>query len=139
MGLVACPFGTRHVGVRTDWHHASMPSSQQVQTAAEAAERLGSLWQLQPHEIDALTALGPMDEWASLTTLTDEQRERTSLLIGMYAALETLYEPELARSWVRLPNANPLFTGRTPVEAMLAEGLPMMRQVRQLLGARAQR
>jgi len=61
---------------------------------------------------------------------------RVSYLIGIYKALHILYGDTLADEWVRLPNRNAVFAGRTPLEYMIAGGLLAMQMVRRLLDAR---
>jgi hypothetical protein len=61
---------------------------------------------------------------------------RISYLIGMFKALRILHAVPLADEWVRLPNQNPVFGGRTPLAYMIHGGLPAMQTVRRLLDAR---
>jgi hypothetical protein len=68
----------------------------------------------------------------SFDTLT-----RISLVLGIYKALQLLYaEPAFADRWIRMPNANALFGGRTPVAFVSDTGLDGLFQVRRLLDAR---
>ena len=92
----------------------------------EARELLGGLsssafydWKKQPErllEVDRIT--------------------RISFLIGIYKALHILYGDKLADEWMRLPNSNAIFAGRTPLAFILAGGLLAMQTVRRLLDAR---
>ncbi len=68
--------------------------------------------------------------------LDTDRLTRISYVIGIFKALHILHGESLADSWVRLPNANRLFGGRTPLECMLAGGVPAMQTVRRLLDAR---
>ena len=61
---------------------------------------------------------------------------RISYLVGIYKALHILYGDKLADEWVRLPNSNAIFIGRTPLTYMMAGGLLAMQTVRTLLDAR---
>jgi Antitoxin Xre-like helix-turn-helix domain/Antitoxin Xre/MbcA/ParS C-terminal toxin-binding domain len=61
---------------------------------------------------------------------------RISYLVGIFKALQILHSEPLADEWIRLPNANRIFAGRTPLAYMLAGGLPAMQTVRRLLDAR---
>jgi hypothetical protein len=68
----------------------------------------------------------------SFDTLT-----RISLVFGIYKALQLLYaEAAFADGWMRMPNANPLFGGRTPIAFVSDNGLDGLFQVRRLLDAR---
>ena len=70
-------------------------------------------------------------------TLGYDMLMRISLVIGIYKALHILYpEPQLADRWVGLPNSNPLFGGRTPLELMTGAGMDGLHQVRRLLDGR---
>ena len=69
-------------------------------------------------------------------TLEVDRITRISYLVGIYKALHILYGDKLADEWVRLPNSNAIFTGRTPLACMMAGGLLAMQTVRKLLDAR---
>ena len=62
---------------------------------------------------------------------------RISIVIGLYKALHILYAQEtLANSWVRMPNTNPMFGGKSPLSTMVDGGMDAMLRVRRLLDAR---
>ena len=61
---------------------------------------------------------------------------RVSYLIGIFKALNILHGRPLADEWVRLPNANRIFVGSTPLAYMIKGGVPAMQTVRRLLDAR---
>ena len=61
---------------------------------------------------------------------------RVSYLTGIYKALHILYGDKLADEWVKLPNTNAMFGGRTPLAYMMAGGLLAMQSVRKLIDAR---
>jgi hypothetical protein len=68
----------------------------------------------------------------SFDTLT-----RISLVLGIYKALHILYpEAAFADRWMKMPNSNPLFGGRTPIAFVLDAGLDGLFQVRRLLDSR---
>ena len=77
-------------------------------------------------------------EWKKNTdrVLDVDRITRISYLTGIYKALHILYGDKLADEWVSLPNTNPIFAGRTPLEYMIAGGLLAMQTVRKLLDAR---
>jgi hypothetical protein len=68
--------------------------------------------------------------------LDADQMLRVSYLIGIFKALNILHSRQLADEWVRLPNSNRIFGGRTPLEYMIRGGVPAMQTVRRLLDAR---
>jgi hypothetical protein len=65
-----------------------------------------------------------------------DQMFRVSYLLGIFKALNILHGQELADEWVRLPNSNILFGGKSALEYMIAGGLPAMQNVRRLLDGR---
>jgi hypothetical protein len=68
----------------------------------------------------------------SFDTLT-----RVSLVLGIYKALQLLYpEPAFADRWMRMPNANALFGGVTPLAFVADNGLDGLYQLRRLLDGR---
>jgi len=70
-------------------------------------------------------------------TLSFDTLTRISLLLGIYKVLHILYpQPELADSWIKLRNSNPMFAGKAPLDLMLDTGLDAMYAVRRLLDAR---
>jgi hypothetical protein len=61
---------------------------------------------------------------------------RVSYLIGIFKALHILHGEALADAWIKLPNANRIFHGQTPLGFMIGHGLPAFQIVRRLLDAR---
>ena len=68
--------------------------------------------------------------------LDTDRLTRVSYLVGIFKALHILHSAPLADQWVQLPNSNPTFGARTPLEYMIRGGLPAMQVVRRLLDAR---
>jgi uncharacterized protein (DUF2384 family) len=68
--------------------------------------------------------------------MEQDQLLRISYLIGIFKALNILYSQRLADQWMQLPNQNPIFEGRTPLDYILRGGSPAMETVRRLLDAR---
>jgi hypothetical protein len=81
---------------------------------------------------------GPYYKWRKDPdrTLDTDMLTRISYLIGIFKALNILYGEKLADEWVRLPNTNPIFSGRTPLAYMMAGGISALQTVRRLLDAR---
>lgn len=61
--------------------------------------------------------------------LTVDQLERVSYLLGIHKNLQVLL-PTTADGWVKRPNADPLFEGRSALEVMVSGGISALRQVR---------
>lgn len=109
--------------------------------AVRALPRLVAAWSLTVEQIGVLLGGIPSSTWFSWRTRppTDlgwDRLTRVSLLLGIYSALHALFTAELADEWVGLPNSNPLFGGRTPLDVMVSGGIPAMTEVRALLDAR---
>jgi hypothetical protein len=68
--------------------------------------------------------------------LDQDRLTRISFLIGIFKALHILHGEALADVWIRMPNANPIFAGTTPLEYLLNGGLPAFQTIRRLLDAR---
>jgi len=68
--------------------------------------------------------------------LDADQMFRISYLVGIFKALHILHSEQLADEWIKLPNSNRIFGGRTPLEYMIRGGVPAMQIVRRLLDAR---
>jgi Protein of unknown function (DUF2384) len=83
----------------------------------------GAYYQLKANPRDAR----PMDQ---------DRLTRISYLIGIFKSLNILYSERLADQWMRLPNTNPIFAGRTPLDYILRGGTPAMDTLRRLLDAR---
>jgi hypothetical protein len=69
-------------------------------------------------------------------SLDQDKLVRISYLIGIFKSLNILYSPRLADQWMQLPNTNPIFGGRTPLDYILRGGTPAMDMLRRLLDAR---
>jgi hypothetical protein len=81
---------------------------------------------------------GPYYNWKKQPerVLDADVLTRISYLIGIFKALNILYGEKLADEWVRLPNTNRIFGGRTPLDYLMRGGIPALQIVRRLLDAR---
>jgi uncharacterized protein (DUF2384 family) len=68
--------------------------------------------------------------------LTQDELTRISLLIGIFKALNILFQEKLAQQWISRPNSNPMFHNEPPLLALKREGVPGMISVRRLLDSR---
>jgi hypothetical protein len=121
-------------------------------TAREERERLSpsalrafftlvDRWRVRDEDARALlggVSNGPYYEWKRRPerVLDADTLLRVSYLVGIFKALHILHAEPLADEWVRLPNANPIFGGDTPLAYMRRGGIPAMQTVRRLLDAR---
>ncbi len=101
--------------------------------------RIAQAWGLSAEEQCRLLGdieVGTLDQWeaAQDATLTLEQLERISYIIGIYRSLHLLL-PSSADGWVRRNNSNPLFQGEPSLRLMIQGGIPGLRKVRNYLAA----
>jgi uncharacterized protein (DUF2384 family) len=68
--------------------------------------------------------------------LSQDELTRISLLIGIFKALNILFNQRLANQWVTRPNANPMFNDGPPMQYLTRGGVPAMIGVRRLLDSR---
>jgi hypothetical protein len=110
--------------------------------ALRAFFNLAARWQVRDEDARALlggVSNGPYYELKKrpdARTLDADTLLRVSYLVGIFKALHVLHSEALADEWVRLPNTNRIFGGRTPLAYMLQGGVPAMQTVRRLLDAR---
>lgn len=74
-----------------------------------------------------------LDTWHQ--ALSQDQLTRASAMIGIYQGLKLLLDDDAAVRWPRLRNSGPIFRNRSPVEAMIAGGIPVMLETRQYIDA----
>jgi hypothetical protein len=103
--------------------------------------RLVAAWKLRDEDARELlggVASSTFYEWKKVPprVLEVDRLTRISYLVGIYKSLHVVYGATLADRWIGMPNTNPIFGGRTPLEIMLAGGIPAMQTVRRLLDAR---
>ena len=132
---------------------SGVDSGRDVQTFADESDRkrltpaalagmrnLAAEWRLTGRQMADLLATSPStwDRIASETwdrTLNQDQLTRVSALIGIFKGLHLLFADGMADRWPRLPNSGPLFNGRSPIDAMINGGIPIMLDVRRYVDA----
>lgn len=97
-------------------------------------------WKLTNHQMQILLGLSTEStfyNWKKKpehAILSNDLLERLSYIFGIYKALQILLsDPNIADSWVSLPNSHPLFKGRTPLERLLSGQVSDLYVVRQYL------
>ncbi len=65
--------------------------------------------------------------------LSRDTLDRLSYLLGIYKALHILFSEQNVLLWLRNPNRDPLFNGRSPLEYMLGGELVALADVRRYL------
>jgi uncharacterized protein (DUF2384 family) len=68
--------------------------------------------------------------------LEEDRLRRISYLIGIFNALNTLFDEDLADDWIKMPNKNPVFNRKTPLDYLLHGGMPAFMTLRKLLDGR---
>lgn len=109
-------------------------------TAIKAIKNVAIHWALKGDEAAALLDVSP-STWDRMSagkgdkTLSQDQLTRISAMVGVFKGLHILFADDMADRWIRLRNAGPLFNDRTPIEAMIEGGIPMMLDVRKHVDA----
>lgn len=103
--------------------------------------RIADLWDLSVEEqmtLLGVTARSTFFKWKKdpNTALPKDTLERISYILGVYKALQILLPDEKAAdSWIKRPNAAPLFGGRSALDRMLSGQVADLFVVRQYLDA----
>ena len=110
-------------------------------SAVKAFFNIAGRWQIRDEDARALlggVSNGPYYQMKKNPdrVLDADTLLRISYLIGIFKALHILHSEPLADEWVRLPNTNRIFAGKSPLAYMRAGGLPAIEIVRRLLDAR---
>ncbi len=112
--------------------------------AVKAVLRIAERWQLTEADLAILmnVSVPTVSRWkrglkqtgAVSTRLGPDALDRASYLLGIYKALHILLpNPAQADGWVRRPNTNALFEGRSPLTRMLGGRMRDLALVRQHL------
>jgi hypothetical protein len=103
--------------------------------------RIAELWGLSPDEQMTLLGIPSRSTYYKWrhdppARLSPDLLERLSYLFGIYKDLQVLLpDPAAADSWLRKPNAAPVFGGRSALERMLSGHVADLYVVRQYLDA----
>ncbi|TAJ70679.1 MAG: DUF2384 domain-containing protein [Phenylobacterium sp.] len=108
--------------------------------AVRAYRALAERWGLSNGEAAALLGVSA-STWDRIKrgtwdqALSQDQLTRVSAVVGVFKGLSLLFADGAADRWPRLSNTGPLFERRTPIEAMIAGGIPRMIEVRRYVDA----
>jgi hypothetical protein len=108
--------------------------------ALTAFQALGREWKLSNAEAAALLGVSE-STWDRIKRgawdqpLSQDQLTRVSAAVGLYKGLHLLFADEMADRWPRLTNDGPIFRRRSPVEAMIEGGIPVMLETRRYVDA----
>ena len=109
--------------------------------AVEAFLRLCGIWRLTAKQSLALLGEGSERTWFRIKArqwdgvLSQDSLTRVSALVGLYKGLHLLFSDPLADEWVLRPNAEEVFENRSPLNFMIAGGIPAMLQTRGYIDA----
>lgn len=106
--------------------------AQLTPAALEAVVSLADAWRLSSKQMAPLLGLSSEAEWfrikssRSLPAADEALLFRISALVGLYKGLHLLFSEPLADNWVKIPNMEDLFEGKSPIEYMICEGAEAM-------------
>lgn len=109
-------------------------------TAVRAIKGVAEQWSIKGAEVAALLGVST-STWDRMSSgswegaLSQDQLTRISAIVGLFKGLHLLFADDMADRWVRLRNRGALFENRTPIEAMIEGGIPMMIDVRRHVDA----
>jgi hypothetical protein len=139
--MVAIPNATRQPGIIERRGFADEGERARLsETALKAFGRLVTAWGLTAQQASALLGVS-VSTWERMRggtvakTLSQDQLTRVSALTGIYKGLHLLFVDDMADRWPQLSNSGALFDRQTPVEAMIAGGIPHMLEVRRYVDA----
>jgi hypothetical protein len=108
--------------------------------ALKAFRALAEVWALSNAEAAALLGVS-LSTWDRIKrgswegALSQDQMTRVSATVGVFKGLRLLFADSMADRWPRLPNKAPLFERRSPIDAMIDGGIPVMLDVRRYIDA----
>jgi len=108
--------------------------------ALKAFKALAGRWELSNAQAAALLGVSE-STWDRIKRnawdqpLSQDQLTRASAAIGVYKGLHLLFADQMADRWPKLPNRGPIFQRRSPVDAMMDGGIPLMLEVRRYIDA----
>ena len=108
--------------------------------ALKAFKALVARWDLSNSESAALLGVSE-STWDRIKRgtwdqpLSQDQLTRASAAIGVYKGLHLLFADQMADRWPKLANRGPIFQRRSPVEAMIEGGIPMLLETRRYVDA----
>lgn len=126
--------------IETPHSVAPLNDPQRIDAVVRAIVRVADAWSLTNVEAAALFDV-PTATWSRMKAgsfrgnLDQDKMMRASLLIGIFKGLRLLFNGPLEAGWPKRPNAGPGFAGRTPVDKMIAGGIPAMMSVRRHIDA----
>lgn len=110
---------------------AAIPSELRNSAGLRAAIRILEKWGATQEQLSGVLRISrstydyAMESKLSGVSMGPDQLTRISLILNIHAALRTVFEsPENVYGFMTRENHNAWFNGRTPLEAIIIEGLP---------------
>ncbi len=112
----------------------------EVGVVVEAVVRVAGAWQLTNSQAAALfdvssATWGRMKAGRFKGALDQDKITRASLIIGLFKGLRLLFNGPLTYQWPTRPNNGMGFGGKSPLDMMIAGGIPAMMAVRRHIDA----
>lgn len=108
---------------------------ERVAAVVKGMVRIASIWSMNNADAAALFDV-PTATWSRMKAgtfkgnLDQDKMMRASLLVGIFKGLRLLFNGPLQNGWPMQANTGPAFGGQTPVQKMIAGGIPAMMAVR---------
>ena len=124
----------------TDGELSLLLDRERIRAIVKAVVRTADAWGLSNAEAAALFDV-PAATWGRMRSgtfkgkLDQDKVTRASLVIGLFKGLRLLFNGPLTYGWPKAANTGPGFAGRSPIEVMIAGGIPAMMNVRQHVDA----
>ena len=106
--------------------------------AIKAFQRVMQNWDLSNAQASALLGVSP-STWDRIKSgkwdqpLSQDQLTRVSAIVGVLKGLRLLFVDDMASKWPKLSNRGPIFRSRSPIDAMIEDGIPTMLETRRLI------
>lgn len=110
---------------------------QVMRVAIEAYTQAVTAWKLSDSEAEKMLDVSSQD-WEQIKkkawkgSLNRRQLQRIGAIIAIHNVLHSCFGEKMADHWATEPNMLPMFHGRKPVDAMIEEGLPMIKKAQRL-------
>ena len=118
----------------------AISETNKVAAIVKAVVRTSDAWDLTNREAANLFDV-PIATWNRMKAgvyrgrLDQDKVTRASLIIGIFKGLRLLFNGPLTYRWPKTANRGPDFNGRTPVQIMVAGGIPAMMAIRRHIDA----
>lgn len=127
-----------NAAIKIEYRNGLMSISERdhIRTIIKAITRTFKAWDLTNAEAAALFDV-PVATWSRMKAgtyrgiLDQDKVTRASLMVGIFKGLRLLFNGPLTHKWPKLKNDGPHFKTQSPVEIMIAGGIPAMMNVRQ--------